>query len=94
MTIAIGANDAFKKQAEALMRQAVEQFQATGEKARLHARFAHRAQTDTLQVKLFKASALIKQSTPRLWLHLASGWPCQELPRSALEDVAPLPAPT
>jgi hypothetical protein len=192
-TIAIAANDAFKTHAEALMQQAVEQFQATGEKARLHAQFAHCAktwrthlrllmkaeagqegtnlrfvvtnrpgdpqrlfrfyegrgqaenyikelknqlkadrlschrfeanafrlvlhalayqlivlfrgclsdpqlrcaQTDTLRVKLFKVGALIRQSTRRFWLHLASGWPYQELLQSALEDVGQLPAPT
>lgn len=44
-TIAIGANETFRNQAEALMQQAVRQFQATGAKARLYAQFAHRAKT-------------------------------------------------
>ncbi len=192
-TIAVGANEVFKNQAETLLQQAVSLFRATGEKARLYAQFAHRAktwrshlrvlmkaeagaegtnlrfvvtnrpgdarrlfdfyegrgqaenyikelknqlkadrlschrfeanafrlalhalayqlivlfraclsdprlrcaQTDTLRCKLFKVGALIKQSTRRFWLHLASGWPHEDLLRSALRDVAQLPVPT
>ena len=52
------------------------------------------AQTDTLRVKLFRVGALIKQSTRRFWLHLASAWPHQDLLRSALRDVGQLPVPT
>ena len=52
------------------------------------------AQTDTLRVKLFKVGALLKQTTRRFWLHLASGWPYQKLLQSALEDVGQLPVPT
>ena len=44
-TIAIGANAAFKRQAEALVAEAVAQYQATGEQAKLYAHFAHRAKT-------------------------------------------------
>jgi len=192
-TIAIGANEVFRNQAEALMQQAVRQFQVTGEKARLYAQFAHRAktwrthlrmlikaeagpegtnlrfvvtnrpgdpqhlfgfyegrgqaenyikelknqlkadrlschrfeanafrlvlhalayqlivlfraclsdphlrcaQTDTLRCKLFKVGALIKQSTRRFLMQLASGWPHQDLLRSAIRDVGKLPVPT
>jgi len=192
-TIAIGANQAFKRQARLLLEEAITQYQATGEKAKLYADFAHkakawprhrrvlikaevgpagtntrfvvtnragdqrrlfafyegrgqaenyikelknqfkadrlscsrfeanalrlvlfalayqlinlfrrrlsnpelrRAQVQTLREKLFKVGALIKQSTRRLWLHLASGWPYQDLLRGALGDIVVLPAPT
>lgn len=57
-TIAIGANEAFRNQAETLMQQAVRQFQATGEKARLYAQFAHRARTWRTHLRmLIKAEA-------------------------------------
>jgi hypothetical protein len=53
-----------------------------------------RAQVQTLRQKLFKVGALIKQSTRRFWLHLASGWPYQRLLAGAICDIAALPAPT
>ena len=52
------------------------------------------AQTDTLRMKLFKVGALIQQTTRRVWLHLASGWPHQDLLRGAMRDVGQLPVPT
>jgi len=192
-TIAIPANEAFKRHAQGLMRQVLEQYQASGEKAKLYAEFSHqartwrqplrvlvkaeagpegtntrfvvtnrpgdprrlfgfyegrgqaenyikelknqfkadrlscsrfeanafrlvlfalayqltnlfrrrlsspdlcRAQVQTLREKLFKVGALITQSTRRFCLHLASGWPYQDLLRGAIGDVALLPAPT
>ena len=45
-------------------------------------------------MKLFKVGALIRQSTRRFWLHLASPWPYRELLQGALEDVGQLPVPT
>lgn len=53
-----------------------------------------RAQLQTLREKLFKVGALIKQSTRRFWLHLASGWPYQRLLAGAICDIGLLPAPT
>ena len=53
-----------------------------------------RAQVQTLREKLFKVGALVKQSTRRFWLHLASGWPYQDLLRSAIGDVVLLEGPT
>jgi len=44
-TIAIPANEAFKRHAEGLMRQVLEQYQASGEKAKLYAGFSHQART-------------------------------------------------
>jgi hypothetical protein len=52
------------------------------------------AQTDTLRCKLFKVGALVRYSTRRFWLHLASGWPHKDLLRSALRDLGQLPVPT
>jgi hypothetical protein len=53
-----------------------------------------RAQVQTLREKVFKVGALIRQSTRRFWLHLASGWPYQDLLAGAIQEVAMLPAPT
>ena len=53
-----------------------------------------RAQVQTLRAKLFKVGALIKQSTRRFWLHLASGWPYQRLLAGALYDIGVLAVPT
>lgn len=52
------------------------------------------AQTKTLRCKLFKVGALLRQTTRRFWLHLASGWPHQELLAAALADVMALPPPS
>ncbi|NSW57481.1 MAG: transposase [Armatimonadetes bacterium] len=52
------------------------------------------AQTDPVPYKLFKVGALIRHSTRRFWLHLASGWPHEDLVRSALRDVGQLSVPT
>lgn len=49
------------------------------------------AQTETLRCRLFKVGGLLRQSTRRFWLHLASGWPHQELLAGALADVMNLP---
>jgi len=53
-----------------------------------------RAQVQTLREKLFKVGALIRQSTRRFWLHLASGWPYQRHLAGALYDIGVLPVPT
>ena len=192
-TIALPANEVFKRESDALQQQAVEQYQATGEKAKLYDHFPHQAQTwqhhlrilvkveagpeglnrrfvvtnrpgdadrlfnfyegrgqaenyikelknqfkadrlscsrfeancfrlvlfglayqlinlfrrrlsnpelqraqvQTLRAKLFKVGALIRQSTRRFWLHLASGWPYQRLLAGTLYDIGVLPVPT
>jgi len=192
-TIAIGSNEVFKRQAEPLLKQAMAQYEATGEKVTIFGHFAHRAgtwpwhlrvlikveagpeglntrfvvtnrpgepqrllhfyegrgqaenyikelknqfkadrlscprfeanafrlvlfalayqlinlfrscisdpqlrkaQIDTLRVRLFKVGALVKHTTRRFWLHLASGWPYQYLLKGAIRDVGALPAPT
>jgi len=51
------------------------------------------AQIQTLRTELFKVGALTKQTTRRIWLHLASGWPCQQLLAGAIDNVAAIPAP-
>ena len=51
-------------------------------------------QAESLREKLFKVAALIKHSTRRFWLHLASGWPYQDLLRGAIGDVVLLEGPT
>lgn len=57
-TIAIGANEVVKNQAETLMQQAVKQYHDTGEKARPYAQFAHRAKTWSHPLRmLIKAEA-------------------------------------
>ena len=38
-----------------------------------------RAQIDTLRLKLFKVGAWVKQTTRRVWVQLASGWPHRSL---------------
>lgn len=53
-----------------------------------------RAQVQTLREKLFKVGALVKQSTRRFWLHLASGWPYRDLLKGAIGDVVLLEGPT
>jgi len=191
-TIAIPANEVFKRHADSLLQQAVQQYQATGQKVKLYAEFSHqaktwrqplrvlikveagpkglntrfvvtnrlgdpqrlfdfyegrgqaenyikelknqfkadrlscsrfeanafrlvlfalayqlvnlfrrrlsnpelrRAQVQTLREKVFKVGALIRQSTRRIWLHLASGWPYEHLLQGAIADVAVLASP-
>ena len=50
--------------------------------------YLQRAQVQTLRVKLFKVGALVQQSSRRIWLHLASGWPHQNLLQQAIRDVS------
>jgi len=53
-----------------------------------------RAQLQTLRARVFKVGALIKQSTRRFWLHLASGWPYRRHLAGAICDIGVLPVPT
>jgi len=50
-----------------------------------------KAQVQTLRERLFKVGGLIKQTSRRIWLHLASGWPHQSLLAGALRDVCATP---
>jgi hypothetical protein len=38
-----------------------------------------RAETSTIRLKLFKVGAQVKRSVRRIWFHLATGWPYQDL---------------
>jgi len=53
-----------------------------------------RAQLQTLRERVFKVGALIKQSTRRFRLHLASGWPYRRHLAGAICDIGVLPVPT
>ena len=53
-----------------------------------------KARIDTLRVRLFKVGALIRHTTRRLCLHLALGWPYQDVPKGAIRDVGALRAAT
>lgn len=49
------------------------------------------AQVGTLRVKLFKIGARVKESTRRVWFHLASGYPYKELFTIALRGIRAAP---
>jgi len=57
-------------------------------RGRLANPYLRRAQVQTLRVKLFKVGALVQQSSRRIWLHLASGWPHQSLLQQVIRDVS------